>query len=102
MPHNLPRPPAAVKPLRPFPSLQFIAGKEKLVERFNYWTSWYDTSKPWKRRELVDDQLFEAYGLSLAIDLKRVLGHDYYIEFRRREIHDDCEFLQNQRSSHDA
>jgi len=30
----------------------------------------------------------------LAVDLKRLLGDDYYIEFGGREIHDDRQYLQ--------
>jgi hypothetical protein len=33
--------------------------------------------------------LLDAYGLSLAVDLKRVLGEGYYVEWRRREVVDD-------------
>ena len=64
-----------------------------LVERFDYWTSWFDTHEPWNKTPGLDAELWRAYGFSLAIDLKRVLGDDYYVEYGGREIHDDREFL---------
>jgi hypothetical protein len=65
-----------------------------LQERFDYWTSWHDFQEPWNGWPGPDNHLFEAYGLALAIDLKRVLGDDYYVEYGDREIHDDREYLQ--------
>lgn len=50
-----------------------------LVDRFNYWTELFNSQEP----ETIENDLnwdqFEAYGLSLAVDLKRVLGDDYNI-----------------------
>jgi hypothetical protein len=50
--------------------------------------------EPWNSSPGLDGELFHAYGLSLAVDLKRLLGDDYYIEFGGREIHDDRQYLQ--------
>lgn len=53
-----------------------------LVERFDYWTKLYNSYPP----ETIDNEInwdqFEAYGISLAVDLKRVLGDDYNVFFR--------------------
>jgi len=65
-----------------------------LVERFNYWTEWLESSESWNGHEEPDEDLVRAYKLSLAIDLKRVLGDDYYVECSGREIHDDRTYLQ--------
>jgi len=65
-----------------------------LRERFDYWTSWFDVQEPWNGSPEPDGKLFHSYGFSLATDLKRVLGDDYYIEYGDREIHDDREYLQ--------
>lgn len=75
----------------PYASLGMPAG---LVERFDYWISWYNSYESWNGGAEFDDELFHAYALSLAIDLKRFLGDDYYIEYRNREIHDDREYLR--------
>lgn len=68
-----------------------------LIERFDYWTSWYELDEPWRSSEKKDSELYRAYALSLAIDLKRVLGGDYYIECGGREIHDDRAYLREKR-----
>jgi len=65
-----------------------------LIERFNYWTEWLESSEPWNRHETQDDPLIAAYKMSLGIDLKRVLGDNYYVECSGREIHDDLEYLK--------
>ena len=58
-----------------------------LVDRFNVWTEWYNAWTPWKGdKNKPDQKAFEAYGLSLAIDLKRFLGDDHHVEFRGTEI----------------
>ena len=66
-----------------------------LIARFDYWTSWYDAHRPWQNTPGLDGELFRAYALSLAVDVKRVLGDDYYIEYAGREIHDDRQFLRD-------
>ena len=54
-----------------------------------YWSWWYNRWEPWETdsaaREL-NKKFFEAYGLSLAIDLKRVVGERYHVEFRGERI----------------
>ena len=65
-----------------------------LVDRFNYWTQWLESSESWNGHEEPDGILISAYKLSLAIDLKRVLGDDYYVECSGREIHDDKAYLR--------
>jgi hypothetical protein len=69
-----------------------------LVKRFDFWAAWYDVQEPWNGLPRVDSELFEAYGRSLAIDLKCVLGDDYYVEFGGREIHDDYAYLRELKS----
>jgi hypothetical protein len=56
-----------------------------LVERFRYWTGWYNSHEPWNG-ETIDQELFDAYGWSLAVDLKRVVGESHRIFWRKKEI----------------
>lgn len=44
-----------------------------LVERFRYWTGWYNSKIP-EKFDYSDMDLFNAYGRALAIDLKRIVG----------------------------
>jgi len=60
-----------------------------LVARFDYWTDWWNSWEPWQTRDAEEDYLMDAYVLSLAMDLKRVLGPDYYVEVAGKEIHHD-------------
>lgn len=69
-----------------------------LIERFEYWTDWLESSAHWNGHERPDKPLIAAYELSLAIDLKRILGDDYYIECQGREIHDDRAYLRKENS----
>ena len=46
---------------------------KSLVERFKFWTSWYNSHSPWNG-ETIDYALFAAYGRGLAVDLKRIVG----------------------------
>lgn len=69
-----------------------------LIQRFEYWTSWHDSVEPWSSRLRWDADLYGAYALSLAINLKRFLGDDYYVEYHGREIHDDRAYLRSQLS----
>lgn len=60
-----------------------------LVARFEYWTWWYNRSAPWRsdaRDRDPDNVLFGAYGFSLAVDLKRVVGDRFHVEYRKKEI----------------
>ena len=50
-----------------------------LLDRFNYWTELFNSQEPTTIEEDLDWDSFNAYGLSLAIDLKRVLGDGYRI-----------------------
>jgi hypothetical protein len=52
-----------------------------LVDRFNYWTELFNAQKPETINKDLDLDQFEAYGTSLAIDLKRVLGKEYDIYY---------------------
>lgn len=67
---------------------------EWLIERFRYWTDWLEASEPWNGHEKQDAELLAAYQLSLGVDLKRVLGDDYYVECSGREIHDDLLYMK--------
>lgn len=69
-----------------------------LIDRFEYWTDWLGSSESWSGQETPDKILLGAYELSLAIDLKRFLGDDYYIECQGREIHDDRAYLRKANS----
>ncbi len=61
-----------------------------LIDRFNLWTDWYNEWEPWNSNlNEPEEELFEAYGLSLAIDLKRFLESEYYIEYNEMEIEID-------------
>ena len=51
-----------------------------LVERFKYWTGWWNSHATWEG-ETIDYSLFQAYGRSLAVDLKRVLGKKQRVFF---------------------
>ena len=51
-----------------------------LVARFDYWCELHERSAPDRPDpEELDEEAFDAYGLSLAIDLKRVLGPDVHV-----------------------
>ncbi len=45
-----------------------------LIERFDYWSAWYEKCTPEKISEDLDWAQWSAYGLALAIDLKRVVA----------------------------
>lgn len=64
-----------------------------MIDRFEYWTSWHDSHEIWKTSPGYDSQLYFAYAMSLAIDLKRFLGDLYYVECNGREVHDDRAYL---------
>lgn len=64
-----------------------------LVGRFNLWTDWHELCHVRDRHRQADWELLGLYGWALAIDLKRELGDDYYVEYRLREIHDDIAYL---------
>lgn len=74
-------------------SYESLSLPQWLIDRFEYWTTWHDSQEPWTSNEGVDSDLYSAYAMSLAIDLKRLLGKKYYVECKGREIHDDCAYL---------
>jgi len=65
---------------------------DDLIKRFEYWEEWY-SSRPWpkmidneyKEYEIPDQLLFDTYGRSLAIDLKKFLGDTYRVYFGNYE-----------------
>ena len=65
-----------------------------LVARFQRWTEWHDLSSTLDRRQAADWELHSLYAWGLAIDLKRELGEDYYVEYGGREIHDDPAYMR--------
>jgi hypothetical protein len=67
---------------------------EELRKRFEAWTEWHDLSIPEDEEKHADWDLHELYAWSLAIDLNRELGDDYYVEVGGREMHDDIKFLK--------
>ncbi len=72
----------------------------ELRSRFEKWTSWHEPGDGCDRHRQADPFLFGAYAWSLAIDLKRELGEDFYVEYHRREIHDDVRYLVERRRLH--
>lgn len=63
---------------------------EDFIRRMKYWAAWFDNRRVEveDQQNQIDDELFEAYGLSIAIDLKR-LKHDHKI-FYGHPAHNDC------------
>ena len=63
---------------------------EDLVRRFKYWTAWFDNRRVEieDQQNQIDKELFRAYGLSLAIDLKR--EKEKYRVFYGHKGHADC------------
>jgi hypothetical protein len=52
---------------------------EELVERMRYWCEWHDACTPELAATQIDWDLHKAYGLALAIDLKRAVGERYAV-----------------------
>lgn len=52
-----------------------------LIERFKYWERWFSDTYPEQSNEQnkMDPDLYDAYGLSLAIDLKRFVGEKHRV-----------------------
>lgn len=66
-------------------SYESVEMPEWLVARFDFWTSWMNRTDPMSDRMSKDESiLFGAYGLSLALDLRRHLTEifDEPIELR--------------------
>lgn len=57
-----------------------------LVQRFEYWINWHDAIRPeWSdEKNNFDRFLFDAYGMSLSIDLKRFLGDKHRVFYGTR------------------
>lgn len=64
---------------------------QELVARFKYWERWYSDAMPgWNdEQNKTDQKLFDAYGLSLAIDLKRFVGEKHRIIYGQPN-HENC------------
>ena len=58
---------------------------EWLVRRFDYWSSWYESHDPCQI-DWPDAANLEAYGLSLAIDLKLFLQDTFRVFYRGAEV----------------
>lgn len=56
---------------------------DELIQRFEFWTRWFDDHKPeWTdERNNMDWDLFRSYGISLAVDLKEFLGDEHQVFF---------------------
>ena len=60
-----------------------------LLERFGFWTTWYNSHEPWNG-ETINYDLFRAYGRGLAVDLKRIVGnksrvfYGFYFDQKRK------------------
>lgn len=54
---------------------------QELITRFKYWERWFSDAVPeWNdEQNKTDRKLYNAYGLSLAIDLKRFFGEKYRV-----------------------
>lgn len=63
-----------------------------LLARFEFWSWWYNRWEPWRNTQEEaqlrepDEELFDAYGLSIAIDLQRHLGPTFAVLFRRKTV----------------
>lgn len=51
----------------------------RVVERFRYWTGWFNSREPGAVEDTMDWEAFHAYGYALAIDLKRAVGDRYRV-----------------------
>jgi len=71
---------------------------QDLINRFEYWSSWFDNNDVQEDEPDMDWDNFLAYGLALAVDLKRELGDEYTViwghgdkEVKLKTIYpDDC------------
>lgn len=61
-----------------------------MIQRFEFWTAWFSNRRPEMEdnQNQMDDELFRAYGISLAIQLK--LFHDEYRVFYGHKTDFDC------------
>lgn len=68
-----------------------LALPDWLVSRFKFWTDWYNRKMPETYRMTDDeDEMFKAYQLSLATDLRRFLDQtkpgQYQVRSGRKRI----------------
>ncbi len=63
-----------------FASYDAFSLPQWLIDRMNYWSDWYESRDP-DRPDDVDWENFHAYGLSIAIDLKRFLGSEWEVQY---------------------
>ena len=54
---------------------------EWLIRRFDFWSAWYESNDPLHIEETLDLRLFNAYGISLAIDVKRIVKDRYVVYY---------------------
>jgi hypothetical protein len=54
---------------------------EWLVRKFDFWSVWYENNDPLEIEKILDSSLWNAYGLSLAIDVKRIVGDRYVVYY---------------------
>lgn len=54
---------------------------QDLITRFKYWERWFSDAVPgWNNKQnKTDKKLYDAYGLSLAVDLKRFIGEKHRV-----------------------
>lgn len=64
-----------------FTSYDELSLPQWLVDRMNYWSDWFDCRDPEQPDHHMDWEDFHAYGLSIAIDLKRFLGAEWEVEY---------------------
>ena len=69
------------------PGYQGLDLPQWLIDRMEYWSAWYESYVPEEIEVKMDWESFEAYGLSLAIDLKRIVGNRYVVYYgTKKEI----------------
>ena len=60
---------------------------DSLIRRCDFWSGWYEHNDPLQIEKTLDWSLWEAYGLALAIDIKRILRDRYAVYYgTEREI----------------
>lgn len=58
-----------------------------LIRKFDFWSAWYEHNDPLRMDETMDWELWNAYGIALAIDVKRIVGDKYAVYYYpEREI----------------
>lgn len=64
---------------------------EKLIIRLKYWESWFNNARPECSNEenKTDEKLYDAYGLSLAIELKQFVGEKHRV-FYGHPTYENC------------